>query len=116
MIEAVVVDKYDQAIELKIIQCFKTKLGAQKGINLPGTQLNLPALTKEDKKVLPFASKNADVIGYSFVRHENDVALLYQLLEELDAKNLGVVFKIENQKLKICQKSYLRVWKDRELG
>ncbi len=97
IIQAEVTNKFENAIELQIKKCFKPKLGSQKGINLPNTVLNLPAMTEDDVKVLPFACKHADIIGYSFVRSKEDVAVLYQELEHLAADEVGVVFKIENQ-------------------
>ncbi len=97
MIRAQVVGKDNESLELEIKKCFKFKLGAQKGINLPDTKLYLPALTEEDIKVLPFVCEHADILGYSFVRSANDVALLYRELDKLQADTLGVVFKIENQ-------------------
>lgn len=97
MIHAKVIKKNKDAVTLEIQQCFKPKLGNQKGINLPTTKLKLPALTPYDLAVLPFACKHAHIIGYSFVKNSEDVALLYSKLKALHANELGVVFKIENQ-------------------
>ena len=44
------------------------KLGADEGIHLPDSALNLPALTAKDLDDLPFIAENADLIGYSFAR------------------------------------------------
>jgi pyruvate kinase len=49
------------------------KLGAEKGINLPETQIDIPALTGEDLEALKFVVQHADVVGYSFVRTDSDV-------------------------------------------
>jgi pyruvate kinase len=97
MIKSVVIDKNENSLKLKITECYKPKIGSHKGINLPQTRLNLPALTEKDMSDLPFACQNADIIGYSFVRSENDVQKLYTELEKYNAAHLGVVFKIENQ-------------------
>jgi len=97
MIKSVVVSKTDEDIELLITHCYKPKLSSQKGINLPDTKLNLPALTAKDIENLPFVSKNADIVGYSFVRTAEDVQFLYEQLNLNNAKDLGVVFKIENK-------------------
>jgi len=97
MIKGVVVEKSETDIELVLTDCFKNKLGSNKGINLPNTQLNLPALTERDIELLPFVCENADIVGYSFVRMGEDVKQLYQQLDKYQADSLGVVFKIENQ-------------------
>ena len=74
------------------------KLGAEKGINVPESVLRLPALTKEDLEALKFVVKNADLVGYSFVRSEADVLELQSRLAELGAdENLGIVLKIETR-------------------
>ncbi|WP_051253973.1 pyruvate kinase [Arenibacter latericius] len=87
--------KNDTAI-IKIKKAHKKKLRKGKGINLPDTNLNLPSLTPEDLDLLPFVTKHADMIGYSFVRTADDVSLLYKELEKLGDKETGVIFKIEN--------------------
>lgn len=97
MISAVVISKNEQDVELQITECHKTRLGSSKGINLPNTKLNLPALTDKDMENLSFVCKNADLVGYSFVRTAEDVAFLNQKLDEYKANDLGVVFKIENK-------------------
>lgn len=97
MIKSVVISKTDEDVELLITHCYKPKLSSQKGINLPDTKLNLPALTAKDIENLPFVCKNADIVGYSFVRTAEDVHFLYEQLNLNNAKNLGVVFKIENK-------------------
>lgn len=73
------------------------KLGAEKGINLPETDLITPSLTSEDLTALNFVAKNADIVGYSFVRKADDVRQLQAHLKELGAENLGVVLKIETR-------------------
>ncbi len=92
-----VVSKSADTVTIKIIKAHKAKLGSAKGINLPETKLKLPALTKQDVKMLPFVAKHADIVGYSFVRNPEDVKKLYRHLDHLDVPNLGVVLKIENR-------------------
>lgn len=74
------------------------KLGAEKGINLPETRLDIPALTPDDLEALKFIVQHADLVGYSFVRTESDVHQLLERLEELGGQNLGLVLKIETRK------------------
>lgn len=48
-------------------------LGEQ-GINLPGTPIDLPALTEKDKKDLVFGvQQGVDLIAASFIRKADDV-------------------------------------------
>jgi pyruvate kinase len=96
MIKSIVVSKGENDIELLITDCYKSKISSHKGINLPNTILNLPALTPKDTESLPFICLHADIVGYSFVRSGEDVKFLYEQLNLYDSKNLGVVFKIEN--------------------
>jgi pyruvate kinase len=97
MIKSKVISKNEDDLELLITDCYKSKLSSHKGINLPGTVLNLPALTEKDIDCLPFICKHADIVGYSFVRTGADVKKLYGELTKNNAENIGVVFKIENQ-------------------
>jgi pyruvate kinase len=97
MIKSTVLNKKNGDLELIITDCYKTKLSSHKGINLPNTILNLPALTDKDIENLPFVCEHADIVGYSFVRSGSDVNKLYTELKKNKADNLGVVFKIENQ-------------------
>ncbi|MCB0703850.1 MAG: pyruvate kinase [Saprospiraceae bacterium] len=97
MIKAVVVSKNADDAELVIVNAYKSKLSSNKGINLPNTELNLPSLTERDIELLPFVCKNADILGYSFVRKPSDVIKLYKELEKNKNKDIGVVLKIENQ-------------------
>ncbi len=73
------------------------KLGAEKGINVPESQLRLSPLTTDDLNALPFVVQHADIVGYSFVRTEADVRELQARLAELGGENLGIVLKIETR-------------------
>jgi len=97
MIRSKIISKKEDELELIITNCYKSKLSSNKGINLPNTKLNLPALTDKDLECLPFVCKYADIVGYSFVRTGEDVQKLYSELERFNATDLGVVFKIENK-------------------
>jgi pyruvate kinase len=73
------------------------KLGADKGINLPDSDWQLPALTAKDRDDLPFIADHADLVGCSFVRDPSDVAELRTHLERLGPRPLGLVLKIETR-------------------
>ena len=72
------------------------KLKADKGINLPKSQLNFDELTDKDKKDLKFVVKNADVVNFSFVNDKQDIENLLNELKMLNAK-IGIILKIETQ-------------------
>jgi pyruvate kinase len=70
-------------------------LGENKGINLPGVQLRVPALTPKDKEDLIFALKNdADYIAVSFVRRPEDVLQAKALIRKA-GKETPVIAKLE---------------------
>jgi pyruvate kinase len=76
-----------------------SKLGSDKGINLPDSNLRLPALTPKDLQDLPFIARRADLIGYSFVRTEQDVRELQaRLVEAAGEGQPGLVLKIETRR------------------
>ena len=73
------------------------KLRAEKGINLPETELDVPALTAKDLADLAFVAKHADMMALSFVRRPEDVEALLAEITRLGASRLGIVLKIETQ-------------------
>jgi pyruvate kinase len=73
------------------------KLGSDKGINLPDTDLALSPLTAKDLQDLDFALENAQVVGLSFVHTPEDVRELAARLREKGAKNMGILLKIETR-------------------
>ena len=74
-----------------------SKLKADKGINLPESNLLISGLTEKDKKDMEFVVQNADAVNFSFVNNTSDVQELMDLMEELNG-NVGVILKIETQK------------------
>lgn len=92
-----VVGRQAHQVEIEILECHKAKIGSEKGINMPGTRLELPSLTDKDLADLPFVCRHADLVGYSFVRTAGDVRRLHAELERHEGGQVGVVLKIENQ-------------------
>ncbi len=95
----------DGLIELRVKQVRRSEiicdvvnggaLGENKGINLPGVKLRVPALTPKDKADLKFAlGAGADYIAVSFVRRPEDVALAKQLIRKA-RKETPVIAKLE---------------------
>jgi pyruvate kinase len=74
------------------------KLAGGKGMNLPDSQLRLPALTAKDVDDLAFIARHADLVGYSFVRQASDVDELHARLAALNGHHLGIVVKIETRR------------------
>jgi len=74
------------------------KLAGDKGINLPDSQLRLPALTDKDIEDLAVAAEVADMVGLSFVQQASDVETLRACLLRLGRPDLGIVLKIETRR------------------
>jgi pyruvate kinase len=74
------------------------KLAADKGINLPDSHLDLPALTDKDIGDLRIVARHADMVGLSFAQSAADVNALRAQLGALCADHLGVVLKIETRR------------------
>lgn len=70
-------------------------LRAEKGINLPDSDLELPGLTDDDRAVLPFIVEHADGVEMSFVNTAADVAALRAELAALSAPDFPFVIKVE---------------------
>lgn len=73
------------------------KISSHKGVNLPGTNIDLPALSEKDKKDLEFGIKhNVHMIFASFIRTAKDVEMIRKTLGER-GKDILIISKIENQ-------------------
>ncbi|GAA4001003.1 pyruvate kinase [Deinococcus rubellus] len=73
------------------------KLRAEKGINLPDTDFDLPVLGEKDLADLAVFAPQGDLVSLSFVRRRQDVEALIRELQRLGASHLSVVLKIENK-------------------
>ena len=70
-------------------------LGEQKGINLPGVALSIPALTTKDRRDLEFGLKHGvDAVALSFVRTAADVTEAKQIIASHSA-DVPVIAKLE---------------------
>jgi pyruvate kinase len=74
-----------------------SRLRADKGINLPESNLNLKGLTEKDKSDLGFIAKYADVVNVSFVNHPEDIEDIKGCLKEVNGQHLGIILKIETK-------------------
>jgi pyruvate kinase len=66
-----------------------------KGINLPGVAVNVPALSEKDEADLRWGLKlGADLIALSFVRNASDIERVHEIMAE-EGRKVPVVAKIE---------------------
>lgn len=72
-----------------------SKLGPEKSINIPKSDMQFEGLTSKDLMDLEFVATNADMVGISFIRDVHDMAVVLQELEKRKLRELGVVLKIE---------------------
>ena len=72
-------------------------LAADKGINLPDSRLELPALGPREFIDLEVVARHADIVGMSFAQSADDVRALRQRLVELNASHVGLILKIETK-------------------
>jgi len=98
-IEGIIEKVTEEQIEVKITYAkdLGSKLKADKGINLPTSDIKISGLTEKDKKDLEFVTKYADAVNFSFVNDENDVGQLHNEIMKVNSR-LGVILKIETQK------------------
>lgn len=98
----------DGKLELEVIEVFdhsftaKVLLGgtlySNKGVNLPGTTLDIPGFTEKDKEDLLFGLKNSiDVVAISFVRTPSDIEEIRTFIQKNSEQNktLPIIAKLE---------------------
>jgi pyruvate kinase len=87
-----------KAIEDEDVECEVVNggmLGEHQGINLPGTEVQVPALTEKDKKDLRFGLKHGvDLVAVSFVRRGEDVLAAKRFISA-EGHETPVIAKLE---------------------
>ena len=74
------------------------RLRADKGINLPDSPLQLPALTEQDRDDLRFIVEHADIVAMSFANSVEDVEALSAEIARLGRGTPAIVLKIETRR------------------
>jgi len=72
-------------------------LKTHKGVNIPGVNIDLPAMTDQDVADITFGCKQEiDIIAASFIRSAEHLLEIKRLLVDLDSPHIMVLAKIEN--------------------
>lgn len=74
------------------------KLRADKGINLPDSDLHLSSMTSKDVADLSFVAKHADIVELSFANSVRDVEMLQEHLGRFGSRQPAIVLKIETRR------------------
>lgn len=96
LIETVVSSKKSgiAALRVKRVSSKKQQLKSGKGINFPDSSLHLDSLSAYDLQTIPFVCEHADIVGYSFIRQPEDVAILQAELAKY-SRRPALILKIE---------------------
>lgn len=90
-----VIEKMDDGVIVKLNNGGVIRSG--KGVNVPNTHLDLPAITEKDIEDIKFGCReDIDLIAASFVRSAEHVLTIKKLLTEEKKPDILVIAKIEN--------------------
>jgi pyruvate kinase len=71
------------------------QISNNKGINLPGVAVNVPALSEKDENDLRWALRlGVDMVALSFVRGSSDIERVHEIMRE-EGRKIPVIAKIE---------------------
>jgi len=96
LVELEVISTTDTEVKCKVLN--NGELGENKGVNLPGVSVGLPALSAKDKGDLKFGcEQEVDFVAASFIRKREDVLEIRELLKTNGGEKIQIISKIENQ-------------------
>ena len=94
-ISSVVVEKRNDGVIVEIINGGIIRSG--KGVNIPNTHLDLPAVTEKDIHDIKFGClQDIDLVAASFVRSADHVLTIKKILSDEKKPDILVIAKIEN--------------------
>ncbi|MEN9344462.1 MAG: hypothetical protein RLZZ453_1249 [Chlamydiota bacterium] len=88
----------EQSPESVVVKCGNSAwIRSQKGVNIPGIKIDLPAMTAQDVDDIRFGVKEGiDMIAASFIRSRAHVEEIRKLLCQEGAPHIPILAKIEN--------------------
>lgn len=96
LLEMEVIATTDTDVKCKVLN--NGALGENKGVNLPGVSVNLPALSEKDLNDLKFGcEQGVDFVAASFIRKASDVIEMREFLKAHGGEDIHILSKIENQ-------------------
>ena len=91
-----VISKESDGVTCKVIN--GGTLGNKKSLNVPGVNLDIPFISKNDLEDIIFACRNnADFIALSFVSTKQDVLEVREILKKEKQEKIKLISKIESQ-------------------
>ncbi|MBN1499777.1 MAG: pyruvate kinase [Spirochaetes bacterium] len=94
-VELIVENKEDGYLKCRVQNSGIIK--GKKSVNVPGVNLELPALSSRDLEYIDFAIRHdIDFIAHSFVRRKSDVMEIQKILDDKKSP-IKIIAKIENQ-------------------
>lgn len=89
LLNLTVIEKDD--VKVKCTVNNTADLGENKGVNLPGVNVNLPALAEKDKNDLVWGCQQGiDFVAASFIRKKEDIIAIRELLEANGGKAVKI--------------------------
>ncbi|MGE4571912.1 MAG: pyruvate kinase [Candidatus Izemoplasmatales bacterium] len=71
---------------------------SKKGVNIPNAKLSMPFISSKDEADIRFAVEmKVDFIALSFVRRKEDILAVKDILNKINAPQIEIIAKIENQ-------------------